>query len=153
MEDGTLHELHLDDHGREQPDKKCHRNAAKAKAKDTTGRFEKTFFGQRRLCALSKGLLASKSMQRCNVPLEQRSGLADISLGHARQKIPPSKDVFTSSFIPSPIHISPCTPRSRSRTKRRLEAHSSSSNTSKSAVLDALNISERQSAFESVYMR
>lgn len=78
-------------------------------------------------------------------------GLADISLGHARQKIPPN--VVTGSFVPSPKHISPCTPRSHRRTKRRLETHSSSSNISKSAVLDALDVSERQSTFISGYMR
>ncbi|KAF8813363.1 hypothetical protein BYT27DRAFT_7006401, partial [Phlegmacium glaucopus] len=120
------------------------RNAAKARVKDTTGRLEKTFFGQRRLCALSKGLSASKPMSRYNGPLEESLGLADISLSHARQKTPLNNDDFTSSFIPSPIHIAPCTPRSRRRAKKGLEAHSSSSNISKSAVLDALDVVERQ---------
>ena len=80
-------------------------------------------------------------------------GAANISLGHAKRKIPPNNDVITSSFIPSPIDISPNTPRSRRHTKKRLEAHSSNPNVDRSQVLDALDVSERQSPFESGCMR
>jgi hypothetical protein len=125
---------------------KYHRNAAKARVKDTTGRLEKSFFGQRRLCA------ASQAMGRNNIPSEESLGGANISLGHAKRKIPPN-DVITGSFIPSPIDLSPSTPHSRRRTKKRLESHSSSSNVGRSKVLDALDVSERQSTFESGYMR
>lgn len=126
---------------------KCHRNAAKARVKDTTGRLEKSFFGQRRLCAASQA-------GRKNIPTEESLGGANISLGHAKRTIPPKNDVITSSFIPSPIDPSPSTPRSRRRTNKRLEVHSSSSNVGRrSKALDALDVSERQSTFESGYMR
>ena len=92
-------------------------------------------------------------MRKNNIPLEESLGGANISLGHAKRKIPPSNDVVTSSFIASPIDISPSTPKSRRRTKRRLEEQSSSSNDGRSKVLDALDVSERQSTFESGYMR
>lgn len=92
-------------------------------------------------------------MGRNNIPLEDGLGGANISLGHAKRKIPPSNGLITSSFIPSPIDISPGTPRSPRRTKRRLETYSSSSNDGRSKVLDALDVSERQSTFESEYMR
>ena len=120
---------------------KCNRNAAKARVKDTKGRLEKSFFGQRRLCA------ASQAMKRNNIPLEEGLGCANISLGHAKRKIPPNDDLLTSSFIPNPIDISTATPRSPRRTKRRLEAHSSGSDVGGSKVLDALDVSERQSYF------
>ena len=116
---------------------KCHRNAAKARVKDTKGRLEKSFFGQRRLCA------ASQAMRRNNIPLEGKLGGANISLGHAKRQIPPNNDLITTSFIPSPIDVSPSTPGSRTRTKQRLEAHSSSFNVGRSKVLDALDVSER----------
>ena len=92
-------------------------------------------------------------MKRNNIPLEEGLGCANISLGHAKRKIPPNDDLLMSSFIPSPIDISTATPRSPRRTKRRLEAHSSSSDVGGSKVLDALDVSERQSTFESGYMR
>ena len=139
MESGTL-----DDHCQNDKNNltKCHRNAAKARVKDTTGRLEKSFFGQRRLCAASQA-------GRKNIPTEESLGGANISLGHAKRTIPP-----TSSFIPSPIDPSPSTPCSRRRTNKRLEVHSSSSNVERrSKALDALDVSERQSTFESGYMR
>ena len=98
-------------------------------------------------------------MGRNNIPLEEGLGCANISLGHAKRKIPPNDDLLTSSFIPnptvnkSPLDISTATPRSPRRTKRRLEAQSSSSDVGGSKVLDALDVSERQSTFESGYMR
>ena len=126
---------------------KCHRNAAKARVKDTTGRLEKSFFGQRRLCA------ASQAMRRNNIPLDQSLGGANISLGHAKRRIPPNNDVIASSFIPSPIDVSPSTPRSRRRTQKRIQAYSSSSDVGRSKAIDVLDVSERQSTFESGYMR
>ena len=93
-------------------------------------------------------------MGRNNVPLEESIGGANISLGHAKRKIPSNNDVITSSFIPSPIDVSPNTPtRSWRRRKKIPEAHSSGSNVGRSKVLDALDVSERQSTFESGYMR
>ena len=92
-------------------------------------------------------------MGRNNILLEESLGGANISLSHAKRKIPPNNDIITSSFIPSPIDVSPSTPRSRRRTQKRLEAHSSSSNVGGSKALDALDVSERQSTFESEYMR
>ena len=133
--------------------KNRHRNAAKARIKDTIGRLEKTFFGQRRLCAPSKGLLAPKPMQISSISLEGSLERADISLEHAKRRIPPKNDVITSSFVSRPEHINPSTPYSRRQTKRRVEAQPSSSNVSRSKVLDALDVSERQLTFGSRYMR
>jgi hypothetical protein len=89
-------------------------------------------------------------MGRNNIRMEESLGGANISLGHAKRRIPPKNE---SSFIPSPIDPSPSTPRSRRRTNKRLEVHSSSSNVRRSKALDALDVSERQSTFESGYMR
>ena len=92
-------------------------------------------------------------MGRNNTPFGESLGGANISLGHAKRKIPPNNNVITRSFIPSPIDVSPSTPRSRRRTQKKLEAHSSSSDVGRSKALDALDVSERQSTFESGYMR
>ena len=121
----------------------------KARVRDTTSRAEKTFFGQRRLHVLSKGLSTSKP-QKHSIPREENLGRADILFAHARREVPPNSDILGSSFVPSPIHISPCTPRSRRRIKKRLKAcpSTSSSNISRSAVLDALDVSERWSTFK-----
>ena len=92
-------------------------------------------------------------MQKHNDPLQERLRLADISLSHARRKTSSNKDSFTTSFVPSPKHIAPCTPRSRRHTRKMLEAPSSRSDISKYAVLDALDVSERQSTVRNGYMR
>ena len=86
-------------------------------------------------------------MGRNNIPLEEGLGCANISLGHAKRKIPPNNNLITSSFIPNPKDVSTSTRRSPRRTKRRLEAHSSGSDVGGSKVLDALDVSERQSYF------
>jgi hypothetical protein len=88
-------------------------------------------------------------MQRSNFPPEESLGRADISLSHARQKTPPNNDVITSSFVSSHKQVDPSTPPSHRHTKERIEVHSSSSNVSRSKVLDALDVSDRQSSFES----
>ena len=76
--------------------------------------------------------------------MKEGLGGANISLGHAKRKIPPNDGLKMSGFIPSPIDIFPSTPPSRRRKKRRIEEeHSSSSNVGGSKVLDALDVSER----------
>ncbi|KAF8969135.1 hypothetical protein BDZ97DRAFT_266016 [Flammula alnicola] len=119
----------------------------KARVKDTIGRQQKGFFGRQRLDILSKGLAASKPSETSRVPttISSRGLTLDIDLAHAKQKIPLDDMTYKKCFIPSPVHISPSTPRSHKRT-RKSDEHTSSSSASRSEVLDALDISERQSS-------
>lgn len=114
----------------------------KTRSKDIVGRQQKGFFGRQRLDLLSKGLCASNATGIPKIAtLISNSGAEDIDLAHARQKIPVD-DVISRSYIPSPIRVSPSTPRSRKRTRK--EAHISSSGTRHSKALEALDTLERQ---------
>ncbi|KDR78806.1 hypothetical protein GALMADRAFT_244377 [Galerina marginata CBS 339.88] len=93
---------------------------------------------------LSQGLSASKLPEKSHLllrPLSSNRGHIEIDLAHARQKTPLDKNTAGAWFIPSPIHISPSTPRSRKRVKTQ-KAHTSSS--SRSEILDVLDTSDRQ---------
>ncbi|KAF8150883.1 hypothetical protein B0H34DRAFT_155043 [Crassisporium funariophilum] len=127
------------------------RNAAKTRVKDTTSRLQKGHFGRQRLDMLSKGLSATKPSEKPNSNQTTNSGIADITLAHAKHRRQSKEDANIATFVPSPVRVAPCTPRS-ARQRRRLEAHTSSSNASKSQVLEALDTSERQHALtESIY--
>ena len=114
----------------------------KIRSKDTVGRQQKGFFGRQRLDLLSKGLCASNATRIPKIAAFVSSfGAENIDLAHARQKIPVD-DIISRSYIPSPIRVSPSTPRSHKRTRR--EAHTSSSGTRHSKALEALDTLERQ---------
>ena len=114
----------------------------KTRSKDTVGRQQKGFFGRQRLDLLSKGLCASNATEIPKITTFLSSkGAESIDLAHARQKIPVD-DIISRSYIPSPIRVSPSTPRSHKRTRK--EAHTSSSGTRHSKALEALDTSERQ---------
>ena len=114
----------------------------KIRSRDTVGRQQKGFFGRQRLDLLSKGLCASNAAEIPKIATFLSSGGAEnIDLAHARQKIPVD-DVMLRSYIPSPIRVSPSTPRSHKRTRK--EAHTSSSGTRHSKALEVLDTLERQ---------
>lgn len=118
-----------------------HRNTMKTRSKDRVGRQQKGFFGRQRLDLLSKGLCASNATGIPKIAAFVSSfGAENIDLAHARQKIPVD-DIISRSYIPSPIRVSPSTPRSHKRTR---EAHTSSSGTRHSQGLEALDTLERQ---------
>jgi hypothetical protein len=114
----------------------------KIRSKDTVGRQQKGFFGRQRLDLLSKGLCTSNTTEIPKIaPFLSSRGAEDIEFAHARQKISVD-DVILRSYIPSPIRVSPSTPRSHKRTRK--EAHTSSSGTRHSRALEALDTLERQ---------
>lgn len=123
------------------------RNAAKARSRDTTGRVQKGFFGRQRLDMLSKGLSANQERTQ-NLKHVRENPVSDIGLAHARPKssVAMNEDISLDGFIPAPIHISPCTPKSKARKSKYLSdsASSSSSCPPRSEVLNALDTSERR---------
>jgi hypothetical protein len=123
------------------------RNAAKARSKDTTGRAQKDFFGRQRLNILSKGLIANS--RGLDVPAGKRQSegsMFDIGLAHAKCN-PLTPEVHQHSFIPSPVYVSPCAPKFKSKSFTHYASSSStgSNRSSSSKVLDALDMSERES--------
>jgi hypothetical protein len=121
-------------------------NAAKARAKDSTGRIQKGFFSRRRLDLLSKGIASNQRR-----PSSYAGGDAgelersNIDLAHARQKTDTSPNHGISSFIPSPTRFSPCTPKSRKSRLMLMQQHSSGGSSSqRSKVIDALDTSDRE---------
>jgi len=122
------------------------RNAMRARAKDTVGRQQKGHFGRQRLDLLSKGLAASKPSERSNsppFPTITKQEPPNISLAHARHKTHADESTVVRRYIPSPVHISPITTRSRRRL-RGMDVHTSSSRGSRSEVLDKLDTTERK---------
>jgi hypothetical protein len=120
------------------------RNAAKARAKDFTGRIQKAFFGRRRLDLLSKGI-ANNQREPCSyagAEAEAESDRPNIDLAHARHRSPYHG---VSAFIPSPTRFSPCTPRSTKSTSVLVQQYDSgASSTQRSQVIDALDVSDRE---------
>jgi len=110
----------------------------KARSKDTVGRQQKGFFGRKRLDILSKGLCTSNATEITT--FLSSKGPENIDFAHARKKIP-LDDRILRSYIPSPVHVSPSTPRSHKRTRK--EAHTSSSGTRHAKVIEALDTLER----------
>lgn len=119
-----------------------HRNAAKARSKDSTGRIQKGFFSKRRLDMLSQGLAPNRGDHGAPVYAGTReAGRSDIGLAHAKHRLESRQDVV--GFIPSPTRFSPRTPNSRKSSKRFNQTGSSSNSTQSSKVIEALDISER----------
>jgi hypothetical protein len=123
----------------------------KARVKDAVGRQQKGHFGRQRLDILSKGISATKPSETGRagfaVPALGRSSAQDIELAHARKKIPLDDTASMRSFIPSPIHVTPRTPRSYNRARTRAsEMHIPSPGAHRSKVLDAVDLSESQYA-------
>jgi hypothetical protein len=117
------------------------RNVAKARAKDSTGRIQKGFFGRRRLDLLSKGI-ANYQWQLNSHPVEDAGEMerSNIDLAHARQKAKILPHL--SNFIPSPTR-SLCTPK-RSGSTFKHQCSSGGSSSQRPKVLDALDTSDRE---------
>lgn len=61
------------------------RNAARARAKDTDTRLQKSYFSKQRLAVLTKGLGKSVGAPLKSIRIGERSSAPDISLVHARR--------------------------------------------------------------------
>lgn len=83
------------------------RNAAIARSKDKAARTQKRHFSKQRFDTLSKSL-AGNSFRAASATKDS----PDISLAHARGLAECSAS--QTFFIPSPIHVASCTPKSRS---------------------------------------
>ncbi|KAF9532495.1 hypothetical protein CPB83DRAFT_890694 [Crepidotus variabilis] len=122
-------------------------NVMKARAKDTVARQQKGFFGRKRLDMLAKGFSCSTnanvSRSPPNFPIPKQMGPQDIALAHARaqQNKNDSDGSSSKSYIPSPIHVSNSSPRSKKRLRTN-QAHTSSPEMGKSVILDTLDTTE-----------
>ncbi|KAF9007552.1 hypothetical protein BDQ17DRAFT_1350869 [Cyathus striatus] len=139
------------------------RNAARARIKDHTSRIQKGFFGKQRLDILAKGFAISNSQSETAESNLDRNAVstntADLKLvdstprvqfafAHASKKGENEgvREEYRIGYIPTPIHVSPSTPKSRERLKRRLHSNSSSNGSNgraRSNVLGSLETAER----------
>jgi hypothetical protein len=138
-------------HSNEFADTLFSRNVMKARVKDAVGRQQKGHFGRQKLVILSKGISATKPSEHglagSAVSALGKSSAQDIELAHARKKILLDDTASVRSFIPSPIHVTPRTPRSYNRGRTRAsEMHIPSPGARRSKVLDAVDLSESQCA-------
>lgn len=118
-----------------------HRNAAKARAKDSIGNAQRSFFGKQKLGILTKGLSKSYNRNSGENAVPSSRGLPEISLAHAHRDL-------SSRMEPGVIGLS--TPRKHGQTRpvKPQEDTSSSgprgkSSGSRSKILRALDMSER----------
>lgn len=123
------------------------RNAAKARLKDTTRRTQKGFFGRQRLDILAKGVSAYSTWGKQTPDCSRKpvSLISEIGLAHAfndAHRTPEVNSFTRYSFIPSPIHVSPCTPHLKKTMPH--DEPSSGSRSHSSEVLDALDTYERE---------
>lgn len=119
----------------------------KTRARDEVGRKQKGFFGRQRFDMLSKGLSAplERSAAR-SIPFGVRQGPEKIALAHARGKHNEEisdKEEITTCYIPSPVRVPSNKGSWRTRTQG-FDAHTSSSDATRSEVLDNLDLSERE---------
>lgn len=132
-------------------------NAARNRTKDTATRAQKRFFGQQKYKNLSLGASGNADMFPTKAANHPGKSLPSIGLAHARQKkgLPDDEDDEEAenkplSFIPSPIHLHPCTPKSKAKKARLLAATSSASSAElkiqSSEVLELIDTTERASA-------
>jgi hypothetical protein len=120
------------------------RNAAKARARDSTGRIQKVFLGRRRLDLLSKGIANNQREPSSYTGGEADSDRPDIDLAHARQQTDRSHSNHgVTSFIPSPTRLSFCTPKSKKSVSTLMQQYNSG-DTQRSKVIDALDTSDRE---------
>lgn len=121
-------------------------NAMKARARDEVGRKQKVFFGRQRFDMLSKGLSAPlERSTTLSIPFGVRQGPEKIALAHARGKQNEEtfdKEEITTCYIPSPVRVA--SNKGGWRTRMRGDAHTPSSDASRSEVLDTLDLSERE---------
>ncbi|KAJ3744167.1 hypothetical protein DFH05DRAFT_1157808 [Lentinula detonsa] len=129
------------------------RNAAKARVKDSTGRAQKRHFGAQRLnLAANRGTTGRSGANDPGSTLDSvktngpTRSISDIKLAHARQHSPNTDNQITG-YIPAPIRISPCTPKSKMRLSKLFEDSSGSGprRLKPSKVLQALDTCERMS--------
>lgn len=117
----------------------------RARAKDTISRQEKGHFGRQRLDILAKGICSTKPSEISSY--YSRTSALEINLAHARKKLLLDGAGITQNFIPSSIHVTPNTPHSTQQRRAEVTmAHTSSSASSRSTVLDNLDLSERKCA-------
>ncbi|KAF9815621.1 hypothetical protein IEO21_04481 [Rhodonia placenta] len=116
------------------------RNAAKARAKDSIGNAQRSFFGKQKLGILTKGLSKSYNRNSGENAVPSSRGLPEISLAHAHRDL-------SSRMEPGVIGLS--TPRKHGQTRpvKPQEDTSSSgprgkSSGSRSKILRALDMSE-----------
>ncbi|KAF5327027.1 hypothetical protein D9619_004787 [Psilocybe cf. subviscida] len=125
----------------------------KARAKDTISRQQKSHFGRQRLDILARGVAALRPSELANaIPgsafAVYRPTAQDIDLAHAhaqaRTKLPvgPSGNEYGKRYIPSPVHVVPglCSPRSRAAMRAPFSAEKSRK--TRSALCDALDMSD-----------
>ncbi|GAW09717.1 protein [Lentinula edodes] len=125
------------------------RNAAKARVRDSASRAQKRYFGAQRLnLAANRGSgMTEKSGVNPILDLVQTNGftksIPDIKLAHARQNSSNTANQIVG-YIPDPIRVSPCTPKSQLRlSKISMDSnHSSSTRIMPSRVLQALDTCE-----------
>ncbi|KAJ4495165.1 hypothetical protein C8J55DRAFT_554810 [Lentinula edodes] len=125
------------------------RNAAKARVRDSASRAQKKYFGAQRLnLAANRGSgMTEKSGVNPILDLVQTNGftksIPDIKLAHARQNSSNTANQIVG-YIPDPIRVSPCTPKSQLRlSKISMDSnHSRSTRIKPSRVLQALDTCE-----------
>ncbi|KAJ3797630.1 hypothetical protein GGU11DRAFT_808887 [Lentinula aff. detonsa] len=126
------------------------RNAAKARVRDSTGRAQKRYFGAQRLnLAANRGTTGRSGANDPGSTLDSvkangpTSSISDIKLAHARQ-YSSNTDNHITGYIPAPIRISPCTPKSKMRLSKLSEDSSGSGprRVKPSKVLQALDTCE-----------
>ncbi|KAJ3867018.1 hypothetical protein EV359DRAFT_78979 [Lentinula novae-zelandiae] len=125
------------------------RNAAKARVRDSASRAQKRYFGAQRLnLAANRGSgMTEKSGVNLILDLAQTNGstksIPDIKLAHARQNSSNTTSQIVG-YIPDPIRISPCTPKSQLRlSKISMDSnHTSSARIKPSRILQALDTCE-----------
>lgn len=123
-----------------------HRNAAKARSRDATGRAHKGFFGRQRLEMLSKGLICASKGEKQPVSAEGSGHkmAGEISLAHAKRMELPSRDQHSHqirNYIPSPTNTSDNGPRSKITNNEAGSDWNEKRHSSK--VLEALDTAER----------
>ncbi|KAJ3846922.1 hypothetical protein EV368DRAFT_88341 [Lentinula lateritia] len=125
------------------------RNAAKARVRDSASRAQKRYFGAQRLnLAANRGSgMTEKFGVNLILDLVQTNGstksIPNIKLAHARQNSSNTAKQI-AGYIPDPIRVSPCTPKSQLRlSKISMNGnHTSSAKIKPSKVLQALDTCE-----------
>ncbi|XP_006459041.1 hypothetical protein AGABI2DRAFT_116000 [Agaricus bisporus var. bisporus H97] len=126
------------------------RNAAKARSRDKTGRIQKDFFGRRRLNILSKGLAAAPRSREVVTGGSVLATHAPIELGHAKKATVIQEESVSvlgkRKCDQSDIQTSSSSPRSR----RSAQIGSSSTRSTKSRLIQELDILEPHAAMSCI---